>query len=89
MRVETITMNVYEVGDIITLDKNFFHLVAKQQSASSATKALVVSRLKLQTGGYSYKVVANNGKMYTMKPDEMGKEKYIGHIDLSQVFETA
>ena len=38
---------------------------------------------------FSYKVIADNGKLFTLKPSEQGNEKYIGHIDLSLLYEGA
>lgn len=86
MKATTITMNVYEVGDVIEIKGENLRLVAKQRSFGESRRAVIVGVNQRIDKLYSYKMIADNGKMLTFTPGEQGGETYIGHIDLGLLF---
>lgn len=81
IQVETI---VYEVGDL--LDISSVMALHHKPGLDRAKKGLVVG-VHSGAKGYSYRVVTDEGIMFTVKADETGNERYIGHIDLSPLFD--
>lgn len=86
MKTTTININVYEVGDVIQLDRSDLSLEAKRRSYGASTRAVIVSVGQRMDKLYTYKAIADNGKMFSFTPSEQGKEKYVGHIDLGLLF---
>ena len=86
MKMTTIQVNVYEVGDVIEMTRESFNLDAKRRSFADSTRAVIVEVRQRQDKLFSYKVVASNGKTFTLTPSDQGKEQYVGHIDLGLLF---
>ena len=86
MKTTTISVNVYEVGDVIELNPSSLRLVAKQRSYAESTRAVVVGVNQRMDKLFTYKLIADNGKMLTLTPSEQGGEKFVGHTDLSLLF---
>ena len=87
MKTTTININVYEVGDVIRLDRSALSLEAKRRSYGDSRRAVIISVGQRMDKLFSYKAIADNGKMFTFTPNEQGNEEYIGHIDLGLLFE--
>ena len=83
MKTTTISLNVYEVGDVIRIPRKDISLESKRVSIGRATRAVIVGVMQRADKMYSYKALASNGKTFTLKPNEQGAEEYVGHIDLS------
>jgi len=86
MKSTTININVYEVGDVIELKRENLKLVAKQRSYAESTRAIIVGVSQRMDRLYTYKMLAENGKVISLTPGEQGNEKYIGHVDLSMLY---
>lgn len=86
MKTTTININVYEVGDVISIDQASLKLVAKRESMGKSTRAVIIAVNQRLDKLYSYKLVLDNGKSFTLTPGEQGSEKYVGHIDLGLLF---
>ncbi len=86
MRVETIQVPIYEVGDIITVSNDVFRLTQKKHTVNKAEKAMIFERKQLTNKSFSYRILCDNGKVLTLKPEELGKETYIDSVDLSPLF---
>ena len=86
MRIETIQVPIYEIGDVITITNNIFVLRQKRDTALKAEKAMIIERNQRQDYTFSYKILCDNGRVLTLKPEELGKETYIGKADLSLLF---
>ena len=86
MKTTTININVYEVGDVIQLDRSNLSLEAKRRSYGDSRRAIIVSAGQRMDKLFSYKAIADNGKMFTLTPNEQGSEEYVGHIDLGLLF---
>lgn len=91
MKSVQITVTQYEVGDVLDISD-----VKARSSADSkdcltrGKKAIVVSvRYLKDKSGISYKLLTDDACVVTMQPREQGAEKYIGHIDLKEIFEGA
>lgn len=82
MRTTTININVYEVGDVIQLDRADLSLEAKRRSYGNSRRAVIMSVGQRMDKLFTYKAIADNGKMFTFTPNEQGREQYIGHIDM-------
>ena len=80
-------MNVYEVGDVIRISRKNISLESKRVTIGPATKAIVISATQRSDKLYSYRVLANNGRTFVLKPNEQGFEEYVGHIDMSVLFD--
>lgn len=81
-----ITISQYEVGDI--LDVSDVHPKLRPKvSLHNAQRAMVVRSNVLRNGTVSYGIVTDNGYLVTFTHDEQGAEKFIGHIDLSALFD--
>lgn len=87
MKSTTININVYEVGDVIELKRENLRLVAKQRSYAESSKAMVVDVNQRTDKMFTYRLIAENGKMLNLTPAEQGNEKFVGHIDLGLLFE--
>lgn len=83
MKTRTIEVNTYEVGDIIDIQE----LKARHMkpALTTAKKALVICCRCLNGGLYSYNVLTNEMKKTSITPEELGGEKYIGNISLSEL----
>lgn len=93
MKKQTVEIMVYEPGDVIDIDQ----VVFREQNGSensSAKSQKKIARLtsnnrmmiiSMEEGrlGILYRGIMNNGKLMTLKNNELGSEKYIGHIDLA------
>ena len=87
MKRTTISLNVYEVGDVIKINRNITNLMSKQRQIDKATRAVVISVAQRVDKLFTYKIMCANGSVVNLKPDEQGKEEYVGHIDLGMLFE--
>ena len=85
MKTATITINEYEPGDV--LDISEMEAMYHKPNLDKGKKAVVISAIRLKSGASSYRVVTNDAVTLRLKAEEMGKEKYIGHIDLSFLLE--
>ena len=86
MKIETIQVPVYEIGDIIAITNNIFALTRKRDVARKAEKAMIIERRTRPGNVFSYKILCDNGKVLTLKAEEIGQEEYIGKADLSLLF---
>ena len=86
MKTTTINVNVYEVGDVIELDRKNLRLVAKQRNYAESRRAMVVGVNQRVDKLFTYRLIADNGKLLTFVPSEQGEEKYVGHVDLNLLF---
>ena len=89
MKQTTISVNVYEVGDVVEINRGAINLVAKQRSIGESRRAIVIDVMQRKDKLFTYKMVAANGKPFTLTPNEQGEEKYVGHIDMALLFEGA
>lgn len=83
MKTRTIEVNTYEVGDII--DIQALKACHMKPALTTAKKALVLCCRCLRGGFFSYAVLTNEMKKTTITPEELGGEKYIGNISLSEL----
>lgn len=86
MKIETIQVPIYEIGDVIAITNNIFSLTRKREVASKAEKAMIIERRQSLSNTFSYKILCDNGKVLTLKAEEIGQEEYIGKADLSLLF---
>lgn len=84
MKKITVEVNQYEVGDLLDISK--LKAVHQKERLNNATEAIVILCYELRAGGFSYEVLTNEGKKCRIKAEELGEEKYLGHIDLSELF---
>lgn len=83
MKTVTHEFTFYEVGDI--LDVAQVKPKHHKNTLLKAKRMLIVSIRKVYDGRFHYKGVTDNGAMTTITADELGDEKYIGHIDLADL----
>lgn len=81
----TYTIRQYEVGDVLDLSDVHPKFRAKK-CLNSAVRAMVFQVNMLANGMITYKVITDNGYTTSFTHDEQGKERYIGHIDMSILF---
>lgn len=86
MKTATINVNVYEIGDVIELNGDNLKLVAKQRAYSESRRALIVGVNQRIDKMFTYKILAENGKVISFSPNEQGNEKYVGHIELGLLY---
>ena len=60
MKAMTINMNVYEVGDVIELDRKNLRLVSKQRSFAESHRAIVMGVNQRIDKLFTYRLVADN-----------------------------
>lgn len=89
MKTTTISLNVYEVGDVISIPRKSISLESKRVAIGPATKAIVVNVVQRADKMFSYRMLADNGRTFILKPSEQGHEEYVGHIDLGVLFDGA
>ena len=87
MKSTTITVNVYEIGDVIKLSKDAFKLSMKQRAFGDSRKAMIVNCNIRKDGKVTYKIVTDKKLMMTFTPEDQGTEEYVGHVDMSVLFE--
>lgn len=85
MKQTTISVNVYEVGDILEVSAKDFKLIAKQRDLGSSKRVMVIGAKQRLDKMFTYKVVTDKGVTLQFTPSEQGNEEYVGHIDLSQL----
>lgn len=85
MKQTTISVNVYEVGDILEVSAKDFKLIAKQRDLDSSKRVMVIGAKQRLDKMFTYKVVTDKGVTLQFTPSEQGNEEYVGHIDLSQL----
>lgn len=88
MKTTTISLNVYEVGDVIKIPRKSISLESKRVAIGPATRALIVGVMQRTDKMFSYRVLADNGKTFILKPNEQGLEEYVGHIDMGVLFDS-
>lgn len=86
MKSVTVTINQYEVGDVLDVSGVNWHTSTKKRSMSDAKKALVLSIQQLATGECTYKAFTDTCKTVLIIPGEQNAVKYIGHMDISMMF---
>lgn len=86
MKTTTININVYEIGDVISIDQSSLKLVAKRESMGKSARAMIIGVNQRLDKLISYKLVLENGKSFWLTPGEQGSEKYVGHIDMGLLF---
>lgn len=86
MKTVTVTINQYEVGDVLDVSGVNWHTSSKKRSMSDAKKALVLAIQQLSTGECTYKAFTDTCKTVPIIPDKQGAIKYIGHMDISMMF---
>ena len=96
MKTKQIEMTVYETGDVLDISDTVFrfqdgrenalpHSIKAKARANSTGRMLVISCIETKDG-FLYKGFMNNGRAISLKHNEMGTEKYVGHIDLRMLF---
>lgn len=83
MKTRTIEVNTYEVGDI--LDVRALKAQHMKPALTTAKKCLVLNCRCIRGGLFSYEVLTNEMKKASITPEELGGEKYIGSISLSEL----
>ena len=86
MKTTTININVYELGDIIKIPRKDISLESKRVGIGKSHRAIVVGIMQRMDKLYSYKLLASNGRTFTLKPNEQGAEEYVGHVDLGVLY---
>lgn len=89
MKTTTISLNVYEIGDVIKIPRKSISLESKRVAIGPATKAVIINVTQRSDKLYSYRVLADNGRTFVLKPNEQGFEEYVGHIDMGVLFDGA
>ena len=82
MKQTTISVNVYEIGDVLEVDTKDFKLIAKQRDLDSSKRVMVIGVKQRLDKMFTYKVVTEKGVVLQFTPSEQGNEEYVGHIDL-------
>lgn len=82
-----IKINVYEIGDIIDISR--IGTSNHKNTIRDAMRCVVVGVKQMKDGRYGYTVLTDNADKSYLRADELGEEKYVGHIDLSQLFNSA
>lgn len=85
MKQTTISVNVYEVGDILQVNSKDFKLVAKQRDLDGSKRVMVIGVKQRLDKMFTYKVVTDKGVTLQFTPSEQGNEEYVGHIDLGML----
>ena len=85
MKTTMISLNVYEMGDVLKLHNADFKLAAKQRNLDGARLAMVISAKQRLDKLYTYKVVTDTGVTLMITPSEQGNEEFVGHVDLSML----
>ena len=89
MRTETVSKNIFEVGDIIDLTEGFnpedtYGWKTRKPVFAGATKALVLSSIfRTVKNRYAYQVLLDNGKvsrMYSTETTDL--TKLIGSLEI-------
>ena len=86
MKKTTISIEVYEVGDIIRLSNKNFNLVAKRRAVDDSPRAMIIGITERLDKMFTYKVLLESGKTMTITPNEQGGETYVGHVDLTMLY---
>ncbi len=87
MQTKQITINIYDVGDILDISELGAKYVSKRERLDTAKRALVIDVIELRNGQVAYQTGTDETKRVRLIPEELGKEKYIGHVDLSMLFD--
>jgi len=82
MKQTTISVNVYEIGDILKINAKDFRLVAKQRDLDGCKRVMVIGAKQRLDKMYTYKVITEKGVTLQLTPSEQGNEEYVGHVDL-------
>ena len=83
MKTKTIEVNTYEVGDL--LDIQALKAQHMKPALTTAKKCLVLNCRCIRGGLLSYDVLTDEMKKVSITPEELGGEKYIASIDLSEL----
>lgn len=93
MKKQTVTIMVYEPGDVIDIDQVVFRNQNGHENSSAASQKkkarlssnnrMMIISMEEGRSGMLYRGIMNNGKLMTLKNNELGSEKYIGHVDLA------
>lgn len=86
MKSVTVTINQYEVGDVLDVASVKWNTSVKKRSMSDAKKAMVLAIQQLATGECTYKAFTDTCKNVLIIPVEQGAVRYIGHMDISLMF---
>ncbi len=82
MKQTTISVSVYEIGDVLRLYSKDFNLVAKKRDIAGSKRVMVIGVKQRLDKMFTYKVVTETGTTIQFTPREQGNEEYLGHIDL-------
>lgn len=88
MKQTMISVNVYEVGDILEVSAKDFKLMAKQRDLGGSKRVMVIGAKQRLDKMFTYKVVTEKGATLQFTPNEQGNEEYVGHIDLGLLMGT-
>ena len=86
MTTKQITVNVYEIGDVLRLADNAITSRSKKKAFGDSEKVLIIGVKELVSGFNSYWAIAENGKKLTIKQSEILDAKCVDHIDLKGFF---
>ena len=86
MKSIEVKIKVYEVGDVLDISELRVPKVHKS-ALYDAKKALIIDAKQLKDGRYHYKCVTDGALATSIAPDDMVGEKYIGHTDLSMIYD--
>lgn len=89
MITRNLTINQFEVGDVLDLSGTFPRSKFKQCTVSGATRGLVCHVHTHKTGESTYTIMMDNGRVIKLTPVDQGGEKYAGHIDMGPLYEGA
>lgn len=86
MKSVTITINQYEIGDVVDVSKVVCRTNQKKNSMRDAMRGMVVWLNPLLSGESSYVVLLDTHHTVLITPEEQGGMKYIGHTDISMLY---
>lgn len=80
---------VYEVGDLLDISKvvaKSVYSVRKAKGFDDAERAIILRTNKQKNGMYNYDILCDTGKVCVLRVEEQGEEKFIKHVDLTDLF---
>ena len=77
---------VYEVGDLLDISKVVAKSIKKAKGFDDAERAIILKANKQKNGMYNYDILCDTGKVCVLREEEQGEEKFIKHVDLTDLF---
>lgn len=86
MKQETVTISVYEPGDILDISQCNVRLLSKIQVLQDSQRCMVVRAKQRADGQYTYNIITDKAYSMLLKPEEYENAVYINHVDISELF---